>query len=77
VYIPGHPDLYVQTKKDESSLSVGLWNFFEDSVLTPTLSLGETWKKAEFLNCTGTLEGNRVVLSDIPAFSFAGVVLRK
>ncbi len=77
VFVPGHPDLYVMTKRDETSLAVGLWNFYEDAALAPKLALGETWEEAGFINCTGTLEGNRVVLSDIPAFSFAGVVLKK
>ena len=52
-------------------MSVGLWNFFADSVLAPVVELDRKYSTAEFVNCTGRLEGDRVILSELPAFGFA------
>lgn len=77
VYIPDHPDLYVQTKRNNNTLAVGLWNFFPDEIFEPQIQLGETWKSAEYLNCSGELDGNTLTLSDIPPYGFAAVRLKK
>lgn len=77
VFIPGHPDLYVQTARGENTMVVGLWNFFQDEIFAPHITLGESWNSAEYLNCSGTLEGNVLTLSDLPPFGFAAVRLRK
>lgn len=69
---PGNPDLYVLCKKDLESLSVGLWNFFADIIYSPEIYLADNYKSIEYINCGGRLEGNKVILSDIPAFGFAG-----
>lgn len=73
----GHPALYMQCKKNESSLAVGLWNFFADIVFNPEITLSEKYREIEFINCNGMLSQNKVTLSDIPAFGFAGFVLKK
>jgi hypothetical protein len=71
-YSYGNPNLYIQAKKGEDgSMAVGLWNFFADSVLTPVVELDLEYSSAEFVNCTGHLDGNRVTLSELPAFGFA------
>ncbi len=75
--VHGHPALYMQCKKDENSLVTGLWNFFADIVFSPEITLDGEYKEIEFINCTGGLQGNKVVLSDIPAFGFAGFSVRK
>lgn len=71
-YCYGNPALYTLCKKGKSSLSVGLWNFFEDVVFEPKIRLAEKYTKIEFINCSGTLREDEVLLSDIPAFGFAG-----
>ncbi len=72
---PGCPELYIMCKADENSLSVGLWNFFADSVINPEIILAKAYKSVEFFNCSGALEGDRVKLNgEIPAF---GCVLFK
>ncbi len=69
----GNPDLYLMCKEGESSLAVGMWNFFFDSVLTPEIKLHKKYSRIEFINCDGTLCGDTVKLSgDIGAYSFAG-----
>lgn len=72
----GHPALYMQCKKGETGLAVGLWNFFSDIVFDPEITLDKNYSEIEFINCTGTLSENKVLLSDIPAFGFAGFNLR-
>ncbi len=73
----GHPNLYLQTKKGENSLAVGLWNFFADPAMDPVLELSESYSEVRFLNCHGSLKGNRVYLEDLPPFSIAAVELIK
>ena len=75
--VHGHPALYMQCKKDENSLTVGLWNFFADIVFSPEITLHDNYKNIEFINCTGELKGEKVILSDIPAFGFAGFTVSR
>ena len=59
-------------KKDEKSMSVGLWNLFADSVMNPVIELDQGYASADFYHCSGRLESNRIVLDeDIPPFGFA------
>lgn len=73
----GHPALYMQCKEKNGSLTVGLWNFFPDIVFTPEIRLSKNYTDIEFINCEGRLEENRVILSDIPAFGFAGFEVKE
>lgn len=73
----GHPALYMQCRRDENNLVTGLWNFFPDVVFSPEITLDGIWRDIEFINCSGELSGNRVTLSDIPAFGFAGFSVKK
>lgn len=67
----GNPGLYCLCKEGEGSLSVGLFNCFADSVLNPEIRLWKNYRSIEFLNCSGTLCGDRVVLdAPIGAFDF-------
>ena len=72
-----NPDLYILCKKDNTSLSVGLWNFFADEIFAPKITLADEYKDAQFIHCTGRLFGKEVVLSDLAPFDFAAVVLKK
>lgn len=70
------PELYILCKKDDKSMTVGLWNIFADSVMNPEIILDEPYARAEFYNCSGTLSGGRVKLDgDILPFSFAFVTV--
>lgn len=71
-YIYGHPSMYLQCKKDEKAMAVGLWNFFADTAIEPVVELEGVFRDIRFINCTGRLEKNKVYLSDIPPFAFAG-----
>lgn len=76
--IQGHPDLYVMTKKDaQGTMAVGLWNIFADAIHAPVITLDDNYRTIRFINCTGTLEGNLVTLSRLPAYEFAGFEVSK
>lgn len=69
---PKSPDLYILCKKDDNSMAVGIWNFFADSVIKPEIILDGIYSRADFYNCTGRLEGDRIILDgEILPYSFA------
>ncbi|MBR5519924.1 MAG: hypothetical protein IKU55_04325 [Clostridia bacterium] len=69
----GNPDLYVMAKRDETTLTVGLWNIFADEALAPELTLDRAYTKIETIRGEAEVIGNTVKFStDIPAFGFAG-----
>ena len=75
-YVNGNPDLYLMAKRDASATVVGLWNVFADSVLDGVVELDGPAGDVEFFNCTGKALGDKVVVDEIPPFSFAGLIIR-
>lgn len=74
----GQPDLYLLVKEDETSVSVGVFNFFQDAWLSPKIELGENYASAAFYNCSGRLKGKTVLLDKkIESYGFAAIVLKK
>ena len=71
-YSYGNPGLYIIAKKDDCLMAVGLWNIFADKIFEPVIELDREYSKIEFINCSGRLEGNKVILSEMIPFSFAG-----
>ncbi len=71
-YSYGNPDLYIMAKKNDSSMAVGLWNIFADEIFKPVIELDREYSEIKFINCSGKLEGNKVILSEMTPFSFAG-----
>ena len=69
-YVYGCPEMYIQCKESEGKLSVGLWNFFADEAFDFEVQLSEEYSKIKFLNCSGTLDGDKVKIDSIPAFGF-------
>ena len=65
----GAPDLYMMVKKDENSLSVGLWNFSVDTVNAPTVHLGADWKQLECTQGTAVLDGRTVTAGALTPFT--------
>lgn len=67
----GNPDLYMLTKRSDNSLAIGLWNHFADETMQQVVQLGKAYKRAEFINCSGRLEGDKIILtSPINAYGF-------
>jgi|LSQX01.2.fsa_nt_gb hypothetical protein len=73
----GHPSLYMQCKEGNGALAVGLWNAWADEVISPEIKLNKRYNEISFINCTGSLYGDVVRLSDISAFDFAGFEVRQ
>lgn len=71
-YVYGNPALYIIAKKNDSSMAVGLWNFFADTAIDPVVELDGEYSGIEFLNTNGKLDKNKVYLSNIPPFGFVG-----
>lgn len=66
-----HPNLYVLTSKDKASMSVLFANISIDDVIEPVIKLDKAYNEIKFVNCTGTLCGNKVCLSDITPYGIA------
>lgn len=67
----GNPHLYCMTAKSGDKLSVLLINHFMDEILTPEIRLDKAYSTIRFVNCTGTLEGDKVSLSEISPYGVA------
>ena len=74
-YVNGNPDLYLMVKRDAEATVVGLWNIFADTVLDGVVELDCQACDVEFFNCTGKVQGDKVIIDEIPPFSFAGIKL--
>lgn len=72
----GNPDLYMLTKQNDEGLGIGLWNIFADEIFKPIIELDRQYTSAEFINCSGKLNGNILELSEISPFGFAFVNLK-
>ncbi len=70
-----NPDLYIMCKADGKRLSIGFWNFCADEIIEPVVELSQEYKTTEYINCNGSINGNKIVLSDIAPYGFAGIVL--
>ena len=60
--VTGNPELYVMCRKEETAMSVALFNCFADPALTPVVQLDDRYEHIECLKCEAELQGNRVVL---------------
>ena len=72
------PQAYILCKKDENSMTVGIWNLFADTIYSPEIPLDYEYKQAEFYNCDGILNGQKINLStDIMPYGFGIITLYK
>ena len=71
----GNPDLYMICKENESGMAIGLWNMFPDEIASPVITLSRSYRSAEFINCRGRLEGDRIILSEISPYGYVFVHL--
>lgn len=66
-----NPNLYILAAKDEESMSVAMANICLDDIYAPEIILDREYSEIKFVNCTGHLEGNKVILSDMHPYGFA------
>jgi len=71
-----HPMLYTMVQKGTKSLSVGLWNLFEDKIDGLSVKVSGDYTAARFVNCEGVLENGRITLKNtLYPYEFAGIEL--
>ena len=71
-FIEKCPNLYLMCKGGDGKTAVALFNVFADSVDDGVITLDKEYSSIRFINCSGRLEGDKVILySSIPAYSFA------
>jgi hypothetical protein len=63
-------------KEGQDEMAVGLWNFSADPILQPRVLLSKNYDSIRFLNCSGCLDGDTAVLSELPPFGFCGFVVK-
>lgn len=73
----GNPDVYTVCKKDEKSTSVFIGNFFEDVIDNLEIDLGEEFYSAEFINCEGKINKNKVVINKVLPFTCVAFEVKK
>ena len=56
---------------DGEATSVLMLNIHKDEILDPVVMLDRCYSHVRFVNCSGHLEGDKLCLSDIPAFGIA------
>ena len=68
----GNPDCYMLCKENEDGKAVWIGNFFADECTNTTVVLDREYKKIEFINCNGSLNGDKVELNYIAPFASVG-----
>lgn len=69
------PDVYIICKKGESSLSIGLWNFFADPILEYKIELEKNYKNIKIFGAEAEYGEKEIVLPEIKAYEFVFVEL--
>ena len=72
-----NPEFYLICKQDETRMAVAFCNFSLDYAENAVIELAVPCASAEFIGCTGRLEGNRVVIDHVPAWGFGAVLLSR
>lgn len=72
--VGNYPELYLLTKRKEDRLCIGAWNLFADKIEGLKLKLSKPPKNIRFVNGSGHIEGDMVVLDGILyPYEFVGI----
>ena len=72
-FVGGNPDVYVIAKDGaDGARAVGVFNMYADELIDQPVEIDREFAEVRFINCTGRIEGKRVILKSVPAWSFAG-----
>ena len=74
--MPGNPECYILVKENEQGKAVWIGNFFEDECLQTTITLDQDYSTIEFINCTGKLDKNKVILDYVAPFASVGFAVK-
>lgn len=66
-----NPKLYMLASSDGCATSVLMLNIWRDEILDPVVQLDRCYSQIRFVNCSGHMTGDKVYLTDIPAFGAA------
>ena len=69
------PGAYLICRMAENRLGIALCNFSLDEMVQPRIELAGTWREARFIGCEGRLDGDALMLADIPPYGFAAAIL--
>ena len=73
----GNPDCYMLCKDGQDSRAVFIGNFFSDECMNTTVTLDGEYKTVEFINCTGKLKGNLVMIDRINPYDSVGFEVKR
>lgn len=59
------PEAYMVVKKDEKTVTVGLWNMYDDKINNANFKIGVPYKNVTFFGCQGHGEDGRIILDTI------------
>lgn len=68
----GNPDCYMICKESATGKAVWLGNFFSDECMNTTVLLDKEYSEIEFINCSGKLLGNKVILDCVAPYASLG-----
>ncbi|MBO5790561.1 MAG: hypothetical protein J6R40_05335 [Clostridia bacterium] len=68
----GNPDCYMLCKENEAGKAVWIGNFFADECMQRVVTLDRSYKRIEFINCSGKLDGNKVILDAVLPYASVG-----
>jgi hypothetical protein len=74
-YCIGNPELYLMCKKDDSSMTVALFNCFADALVDPVIMLDEEYKTIECVGCDAKIEGRKIILTS-KLYGFTSAMFR-
>lgn len=70
------PETELLVRRDENSMAVAVLNIYYDEIIDPVIRLDKAYSHLTCINCTGRLEGDRVLLDTIPPYGFAAFQVR-
>jgi len=74
--LSGNPDCYMLCRENWDGKAVWIGNFFADECLNTTVVLDREYESVEFINCTGKLSGDRVVIDGIAPYASVGFCVK-
>ncbi len=72
----GNPDCYMLCKENGLEKAVWIGNFFADECIHTTVTLDRDYSEIEWINCTGKLIGNKVVIESIAPYASVGFAVK-
>lgn len=70
------PETELLVRRDENAMAVAVLNIYYDEIIDPVIHLDRTYGSLTCVNCTGRLEGDKVILDTVPPFGFAAFEVR-